>query len=139
MVYSVHLVQLNLFWSIQSTSVLCDPLRSIPSNSVHSVCFSPIWSIQSTLVYSVQFGPLRSTLACSVHLIYFRSLWSNSVYLLKNGKKQVWVESTINYLSNIGYCNNLLKRMRIRIINLKLKNFNCSKRNLENIMHNKYS
>jgi len=42
------------------------------------------------------------------------------VYLLKNGNRQVWVESTINYLSNINcnymlsfdYHDNLLNRMR---------------------------
>ena len=52
----------------------------------------------------------------------------------------VYLNVPINYLSNFSgnyvisfdYHDNLLKRMR----NLKLKNFGCTKRNQENIMHN---
>ena len=55
------------------------------------------------------FGPFQIT---SVHF---------GIPLLTHGKIQVWVESTIDYLSNIncnyminfGYHSNLLQRMRI--------------------------
>ena len=56
-----------------------------------------------------------------------------------SGDEDSWtpLESTINYLNNInciyiisfGYHNTLLKKMRIRIITLKLKNFISTKRN----------
>ena len=38
---------------------------------------------------------------------------------------------------SFGYHNIILKRIRIWIITLKLKNFNCIKVNYENIMHKK--
>ena len=38
---------------------------------------------------------------------------------------------------SFGYHNIILKRIRIWIITLKLKNFNCTKVNYENIMHKK--
>ena len=128
--YSVYFgpLQFNQVYLVQFS-----PFGSLRSISVHSVYFNQFrliqsnWSITSN---SVQFGPfcpirsirsIQSTQVYSVHLIYFRSLHSNSMYLLKNGKIQVWVEGTINYLSNINcnymisfsYHNNLLKRMRI--------------------------
>ena len=134
-----HSVHFGLFWftsSIRFGSVYSNPLQF---NQVHfvyfgqfnpiwftSVFFSSLWSIPSNSVHYGLFGSfnlIRSILSTSVylvHLLYFRSLRSNSVYLLKNGKIQVQIESTINYLSNINcnymisfsYHNNLLKKMR---------------------------
>ena len=55
----------------------------------------------------------------------------------------IYLNVLINYLNNINcnyvisydYYDNYLKRTR----NLKLKNFSCTKRNEENIMHNNNS
>ena len=125
---SVHLIHFSLFWSIRST--LINPCM-----------FGSLWSILSNLDHSIHFGlfnsiwptrpliSIRTNLVYSIYLVYFRSLWSNSVYLLKNGKIQVWIESITNYLRNIScnymisfcYLNNVLKKLRIWIINLKLK------------------
>ena len=66
----------------------------------------------------VSIGPLRSIRFISSISEHFNPI--QCIYL-KNGKIQVWVDSTINYLSNINcnfmisfsYHNNLLKRMRI--------------------------
>ena len=97
---SVQLVYFGLFRSIRSVSVNFDyfgPLHLIRSIQVQfgsSRTLQTIQSIWSNLVHSVY----------SVHLVYFRSLWSYSVYLLKNEKIKSLVESTINYLSNIN-CN----------------------------------
>ena len=114
-----QLVPFGPLWSIWSTSV----------HSIYFVHFSPIWStlvhsgpIQSIQSTFVQFGifspfcPLRSIWSNLVPFSSLRSIWSNLVYLLKNKKRQVLVENTINYLSNIncnyrislGYHNNLL-------------------------------
>ena len=134
---SVHFINLVWFSLLQSTSVYFNSIRSIRSTAVQFGplgLFSPLWSIRSNLIHMILFSPIWST---SIYLVHFRSLRSNSTYLLKNGKIQVWVESIINYLNNIncnymisfGYHNILLKRMRIWIITLKLKNFNCTKRN----------
>ena len=137
---SVHFINLVRFGLLQSTSVYFNWIRSIRStaiqfgplvNSVHFDLFGPI------TVHLGLFSPIWSIRSTSVYLVHFRSLRSNSMYLLKNGKIQVWVESTIYYLSNIncnyminfGYHSILLKRMRIWIITLKPKSFNCTKRN----------
>ena len=147
------------FGSMQSTSIQLGPFSSLRSNSIKfgpfdllqlvqptSVYFGPLvslWSIQSNLFHLVifclfsPFGPHRSNLVCLVHFVHLSLLRSNLVYLLKNEKIQVWVDSTVNYFSNINcnykksfcYHNNLLKRMRIWIITLKLKNFSCTNRN----------
>ena len=134
---------LHQFGLIQSTSVYFNSIRFICSIVVQFGPldqFSPLWSIWSNLIHMVHlrlFSPIWSIRSTSIYLVHFRSLWSTSMYLLKNGKIQVCIESTINYLSNInynymisfGYHNILLKKMRIWIITLKLKNFNCTKRN----------
>ena len=130
----VYPVYFSSFWSIRFL------LRSLRSILVQFSLLPSIQSIWSTFVQFRIFGPLcplRSIWSNSVHYTSLLSIWSNSVYLLKNEKWQVLVERTINYLSNIncnyrisfGYHNNLLKKMRIWIITLKLKNFNCTKRN----------
>ena len=106
-------------WSCLDHFGLPGLLRSSSVHLIYFVHFGPIWSIL------VQFSLLQSILSTSVQFCIFsqfyplQSIWSNSVYLLKNGKRQVLVESTINYLSNIncnyrisfGYHNNL-KKMR---------------------------
>ena len=145
--HSVHFI--NLIWIslLQSTLVNCGPIwctsvhlssiRSIRSTSVNLVQFNQFQSIRSTSVQFgtfFQFNPLKSiqsSLVYSVYLVHFKSLRKNLMYLLKNWKIQVWVESNINcnYMIFFYYHNNLLKRMRIWIITLKLKNFNCTKRN----------
>ena len=128
------------FLLLQSTWVYFNSIRSIHSTAVQFgplSQFSPLWSIRSNLIHMIHLGLFSPIWSTSIYLVHFRSLRSNSTYLLKNGKIQVWVESTINYLKNIncnymisfGYHNILLKRMRIWIITLKLKNFNCTKRN----------
>ena len=124
------------FLLLQSTWVYFNSIRSIRSLGQ----FSPLWFIRSNLIHIVHLGlfsPIWCIPSTSISLAHFRSLRSNSMYLLKNDKIQVWVKSTINYLNNIncnymisfGYHNILLKRMRIWIITLNLKNFNDTKRN----------
>ena len=134
--HSVHFINSVRFGLLQSTLVNFGPIRSnsVHFNSIRSIRstvvqfgpfgqFSPLQSIQSNLTHTVHLGifsPIWPTSIYSVHLVNFKPLRSNSLYLLKNGKIQVWVESTINYLSNInynyminfGYYNKLLKRMR---------------------------
>ena len=134
---SVHFSPLHEFGLVWSTSVQFGllwftlvqlgpfsqfiPIRSIWFTSVYFSLLRSIWS------YSVQFSPfgllrsIVSTLVHSVNLTYFKSLLSNLVYLFKNEKIQVWVETTINYLCSTNcnymisfyYHNNLFKRMRI--------------------------
>ena len=84
----------------------------------HSIHFGPLWPIQFSSVY---FSPIWYIWSTLVQLDPFDPIWSISMYFLKNEKRKVWVESIINYLSNINcnymiifyYHNNLLKRMRI--------------------------
>ena len=112
--------QVGLVWTTLVYPVYFGQFWFIRSTSFTSVQFGPLWSIL------VQFSLLQSILSTSVQFCIFsqfyplQSIWSNLVYLLKNGKGQVLVESTINYLSNFncnyrisfGYHNNLLKKMR---------------------------
>ena len=68
---------------------------------VNSSCldnFSPIWSIWSNLVHFVHVG-----LFCPFGLFQITSVNCN----YKNERIQVWVESIINYLSNIN-CNYII-------------------------------
>ena len=67
------------------------------------------FSIQSNLVL---FGQILSTL---VQFGPFNPFWSPLVYLLKNGEKQDWVKSIINfnYMIRFDYHDNFLKMMRI--------------------------
>ena len=67
-------------------------------HSVHLVYFNPFCQKKKKKIY---FSPIPSTLvyrfnfAYSIHLVHFGSLWSFwsvLIYLLKNGKGQVWVE-----------------------------------------------
>ena len=114
------LVHFSQFWS---NSVHFNSIRSIHSTAVQFGPFSQynqLLSIRSNLIHMVHLGLFNPIWSTSIYLVHFKSLQSNSVYLLKNGKIQVWVKSTINYLSNIncsymisfGYHNKLLKRMR---------------------------
>ena len=111
LVYSIFFVQLQSNWF---TLVYVGPIRSIqstPVNSVHlrllwftSIYFGLVSPLGSNLIY---FGPLYSLWSMLVYLSLSGPIWSilsissnsiHSVYLLKNdGKRQVWVESTINY------------------------------------------
>ena len=116
--YSVLFVPIR---SITLTLVLICPFvltrshsvhfRRLWSNSVYSVKFGPFSPFHSTLVHFIQLSPFWSIPSNSVHWIHFGlfgPIWSNrsnSAYL--NGKIQVWVESTINYLSNIN-CNYII-------------------------------
>ena len=130
---SVQLGPFSLLQSIQSKLVYldhllnCSLLQSIQSHLVHFVQFGLIRSLRFNLVHSVHlslFNPIWSIWSISIYstyLVYFKSLGSNSVYLLKNRKIQVWVKCIINYMININcnymisfcYHNNLLKRIRI--------------------------
>ena len=137
---SIHFSSLHLFGLVRSTSIQFGLLRFTLVQLGPFSPFIPIQSIWFTSVYfnllrsiwscSVQFNPfgpfgllqsIASTLVHSVNLTYFKSLLSNLVYLLKNEKIQVSVETTINYLRSTNcnymisfdYHNNLFKRMRI--------------------------
>ena len=98
---SVQFVPFSLLPSIRSTYVY---FGSLQSTSVHSIYFGLVSPLRSNLIY---FGPLDSLWSMLVYLSLSGPIWSilsissnsiHSVYLLKNdGKRQVWVESTINY------------------------------------------
>ena len=101
------LLHFGQFWS-----------NSVHFNSIRSVCstavqfgpfgqFSPLQSIRSNLIHTVHLGLFSPIWPTSIYSVHFRSLRSNLVYLLKNGKIQVSVESTINFLSNIN-CNYMI-------------------------------
>ena len=145
--------------SIRSTSVNSvqfGPLGSLRYIFVHSLYFDQVNPFRANLVHYAQFNQIWSILSNSVNTVYLvylglfsplrsiRSIWSISDHFdpiqctyLRKWKKKVWVKSSTNYFNNIscnymisfGYHNNLLKRMRIWIIILKLKNLNCTKRN----------
>ena len=88
MVYPVYFGPFDLLFSLRSKSVYFSLFGPHLSNSVylvHSIHFDPFGIIPSILAH---FGPFS--------LVQY--------ILLKNGKRQVLIESTINYLSNIN-CN----------------------------------
>ena len=120
---SVHLVYLSPlqsnsvyffhFGPSSSTSVHSSPIQSTLVYSVHLVHICPIQSIWSNLIHSIHFGLFALIRSISIHFGLIRCTY------IRMKKRQVLVESTINYLSNIncnyrisfGYYNNLLKRM----------------------------
>ena len=127
-------VHFNLFQSASIQFSSFDLLQSIWSTwfasvyFVHSLYFDQVNPFRANLVHYAQFNAIWSILSKSVntvylvHLVYFRSLQSNSMYLLKKGKKKkfglrvvpiIFNNINCNYMISFGYHNNLLKRMRI--------------------------